>query len=160
VPQPGPAELLVHVVVSSLNPLDYKLADLNFVGRTPPAVLGFDLAGIVVGRGGAVTRFALGNAVFGMIATQSGRRLGRRRRGRLCAGARLRRRAHAKPAWKLWTADECRAKNEYKEWATATALRFILGRGRDRSQNLLAPWLYRLARLAANRTGTHGSLVP
>jgi NADPH:quinone reductase-like Zn-dependent oxidoreductase len=101
VPQPGPAELLVHVVVSSLNPLDYKLADLNFVGRTPPAVLGFDLAGIVVGRGGAVTRFALGNAVFGMIATQSGRRLGRRRRGRLCAGARLRRRAHAKPAWKL-----------------------------------------------------------
>jgi hypothetical protein len=30
VPKPGADELLVHVVASSLNPLDYKLADLNF----------------------------------------------------------------------------------------------------------------------------------
>jgi NADPH:quinone reductase-like Zn-dependent oxidoreductase len=69
VPKPGPDELLVHVVVSSLNPLDYKLADLNFLGRAPPVVLGFDVSGIVVGRGDAVTRFAIGDAVFGMIAT-------------------------------------------------------------------------------------------
>jgi NADPH:quinone reductase-like Zn-dependent oxidoreductase len=69
VPKPGPDELLVHVVASSLNPLDYKLADLNFVGRTPPVVLGFDVAGIVVGCGDAVTRFGVGNAIFGMIAT-------------------------------------------------------------------------------------------
>ena len=69
VPQPGPGELLVHVVASSLNPLDYKLADLNFVGRTPPVVLGFDVAGIVVGLGRAVTRFDIGDAIFGMIAT-------------------------------------------------------------------------------------------
>jgi NADPH:quinone reductase-like Zn-dependent oxidoreductase len=69
VPKPGADELLVHVVASSLNPLDYKLADLNFVGRTPPVVLGFDVAGIVVGRGGAVARFEIGDAIFGMIAT-------------------------------------------------------------------------------------------
>jgi NADPH:quinone reductase-like Zn-dependent oxidoreductase len=69
VPQPGPDELLVHVVASSLNPLDYKLADLNFVGRTPPVVLGFDVAGIVVGCSDAVTRFDIGDAIFGMIAT-------------------------------------------------------------------------------------------
>src|SRR5665213_1297745 len=50
VPKPGPDELLVHVVSSSLNPLDYKLAELNFLGRTPPVVLGFDVAGIVVAR--------------------------------------------------------------------------------------------------------------
>jgi NADPH:quinone reductase-like Zn-dependent oxidoreductase len=68
-PQPGADELLVHVVASSLNPLDYKLADLNFLGRTPPVVLGFDVAGIVVGRGAAVTRFDVGDAIFGMIAT-------------------------------------------------------------------------------------------
>jgi NADPH:quinone reductase-like Zn-dependent oxidoreductase len=69
VPEPGPDELLVHVVGSSLNPLDYKLADLNFLGRTPPVVLGFDVAGIVVGRGAAVTRFGVGDSIFGMIAT-------------------------------------------------------------------------------------------
>jgi NADPH:quinone reductase-like Zn-dependent oxidoreductase len=69
VPQPGPDELLVPVVASSLNPLDYKLADLNFVGREPPVILGFDVAGIVVGLGLAVTRFAVGDAIFGMIAT-------------------------------------------------------------------------------------------
>ena len=69
VPQPAPDEILVHVVASSLNPLDYKLADLNFLSRTPPVVLGFDVAGIVVGRGSAVTRFGVGDAVFGMVAT-------------------------------------------------------------------------------------------
>jgi NADPH:quinone reductase-like Zn-dependent oxidoreductase len=69
VPQPGPDELLVRVIASSLNPLDYKLADLNFVGRKPPVILGFDVAGIVVGLGLAVTRFAVGDAIFGMIAT-------------------------------------------------------------------------------------------
>jgi NADPH:quinone reductase-like Zn-dependent oxidoreductase len=68
-PEPGPDELLVHVVASSLNPLDYKLSDLNFLGRTPPVVLGFDVAGIVVARGSAVTRFDIGEAVFGMVET-------------------------------------------------------------------------------------------
>lgn len=69
VPEPGPDELLVHVVTSSLNPLDYKLAELNFLGRTPPVVLGFDVAGIVVARGNAVTRFDVGDAIFGMVET-------------------------------------------------------------------------------------------
>jgi NADPH:quinone reductase-like Zn-dependent oxidoreductase len=68
-PQPGLDELLVHVVASSLNPLEYKLADLNFLGRTPPVVLGFDVAGIVIARGAAMTRFDVGDAIFGMIAT-------------------------------------------------------------------------------------------
>jgi NADPH:quinone reductase-like Zn-dependent oxidoreductase len=63
---PGPDELLVHIVSSSLNPLDYKLAELNFLGRTPPVVLGFDFAGVVLARGSAVTKFAIGDAVFGM----------------------------------------------------------------------------------------------
>jgi NADPH:quinone reductase-like Zn-dependent oxidoreductase len=66
-PKPAPDELLVHIVSSSLNPLDYKLAELNFLGRTPPVVLGFDFAGIVVARGAAVTTFDIGDAVFGMV---------------------------------------------------------------------------------------------
>src|SRR6201996_6056483 len=66
-PQPGRDEMLVHTVASSLNPLDYKLAELNFLGRTPPVGLGFDVAGIVAARGAEVTRFAVGDTVFGMV---------------------------------------------------------------------------------------------
>jgi NADPH:quinone reductase-like Zn-dependent oxidoreductase len=65
--RPQADDLLVHVVSSSLNPLDYKLAELNFLGRTPPVALGFDFAGIVVARGGAVETFDIGDAVFGMV---------------------------------------------------------------------------------------------
>jgi len=67
VPKPQADDLLVHIVSSSLNPLDYKLAELNFLGRTPPVALGFDFAGIVAARGDAVTGFEVGDAVFGMV---------------------------------------------------------------------------------------------
>jgi NADPH:quinone reductase-like Zn-dependent oxidoreductase len=35
VPQPVAGEVLIRVAASSLNLLEYKLADLNFMGRTP-----------------------------------------------------------------------------------------------------------------------------
>ena len=38
VPQPAAGQVLIHVVGSSLNPLEYKLAELNFFGRTPPVM--------------------------------------------------------------------------------------------------------------------------
>jgi hypothetical protein len=37
VPRPAADEVLIRVAASSLNPLEYKLADLNFMGRTPPS---------------------------------------------------------------------------------------------------------------------------
>jgi NADPH:quinone reductase-like Zn-dependent oxidoreductase len=37
VPQPAADQVLIRVAASSLNPLEYKLADLNFMGRTPPS---------------------------------------------------------------------------------------------------------------------------
>lgn len=77
VPQPGPDALLIHVVASSLNPHDYKLADLNLIGRTPPVILGLDVAGIVVGFGRAVMRFAVAtpsSAWWRPIRTAPGRR--------------------------------------------------------------------------------------
>jgi NADPH:quinone reductase-like Zn-dependent oxidoreductase len=67
VPKPAAGELLIHVVSSSLNPLDYKLAELNFLGRTPPVGLGFDFAGIVVTRGDGVDAYSVGDQVFGMV---------------------------------------------------------------------------------------------
>jgi hypothetical protein len=44
VPRPGTDQVLIRVAASSLNPLEYKLADLNFFGRTPPVILGLDLS--------------------------------------------------------------------------------------------------------------------
>ena len=66
VPQPGADQVLIRVAASSLNPLEYKLADLNFFGRTPPVVLGLDLSGIVVAVGSAVRGVAIGDSVVAM----------------------------------------------------------------------------------------------
>nr|WP_062332132.1 zinc-binding dehydrogenase [Herbidospora sakaeratensis] len=66
VPGPEPDQVLIRVAASSLNPLEYKLAELNFLGRTPPVALGFDLAGVVAGVGGDVTGLAAGDAVVAM----------------------------------------------------------------------------------------------
>jgi NADPH-dependent curcumin reductase CurA len=66
VPQPAADEVLIRVAASSLNPLEYKLADLNFMGRTPPVVLGLDLSGVVVAAGHDVRGLAVGDAVAAM----------------------------------------------------------------------------------------------
>ena len=66
VPQPGADQVLIRVAASSLNPLEYKLADLNFFRRTPPVVLGLDLSGIVVAIGSDVRGIAVGDSVVAM----------------------------------------------------------------------------------------------
>jgi NADPH:quinone reductase-like Zn-dependent oxidoreductase len=66
VAQPAADQVLIRVAASSLNPLDYKLADLNFMGRRPPVALGLDLAGVVVAVGAGVTGLAVGDAVAAM----------------------------------------------------------------------------------------------
>ncbi|MFI1287532.1 zinc-binding alcohol dehydrogenase family protein [Streptomyces sp. NPDC020792] len=64
--QPADEQVLIRIAASSLNPLEYKLADLNFMGRTPPVALGLDLAGVVVAVGPAVSGVAVGDAVAAM----------------------------------------------------------------------------------------------
>ena len=66
VPQPAADQVLIRIAASSLNPLEYKLADLNFMGRTPPVVLGLDLADVVVAVGHGVSGVAVGDAVAAM----------------------------------------------------------------------------------------------
>src|SRR5215472_14311324 len=66
VPRPAADQVLIRVAASSLNPLEYKLAELNFMGRTPPVVLGLDLAGVVVAVGDGVSGVAVGDAVAAM----------------------------------------------------------------------------------------------
>ena len=73
VPTPADGELLVEVWASSLNALDWHfltgtpyLMRLMFGLRRPKRfVRGVDVAGVVVGGGDGVTRFRVGDAVFG-----------------------------------------------------------------------------------------------
>jgi NADPH:quinone reductase-like Zn-dependent oxidoreductase len=69
-PQPAPGEVLVRVAVAALNPVDVAIA----AGRLHdgfryqyPVTLGRDFAGPVVAVGSAVTRFAVGDEVFGWV---------------------------------------------------------------------------------------------
>ena len=66
VSRPAAEQVLIRMTASSLNPLEYKLADLNFMGRTPPVALGLDLAGVVVAVGDGVGGVAVGDAVAAM----------------------------------------------------------------------------------------------
>ncbi|WP_018653334.1 NADP-dependent oxidoreductase [Actinomadura flavalba] len=67
-PEPGPGEILVKLVAAGVNPVDWKIADGAFKDAMPasfPLVLGTDGAGVVAGIGPGVTRFAVGEQIFG-----------------------------------------------------------------------------------------------
>jgi NADPH2:quinone reductase len=74
VPAPGPGEVLVRIVASSVNPLDTKIhAGAAEHARHPlPAILGIDLAGTVEAVGSAVTDFRPGDEVYGMAGGVGG----------------------------------------------------------------------------------------
>jgi NADPH:quinone reductase-like Zn-dependent oxidoreductase len=68
VPRPVPSgtEVLVRVLAAGVNPVDWKTrADGGRLGP-PPFILGWDVAGVVEALGPGVTRFAVGDRVFGM----------------------------------------------------------------------------------------------
>jgi NADPH:quinone reductase-like Zn-dependent oxidoreductase len=65
-PEPNPTEVLVRVQAAGVNPVDWKTrAGGGFLG-SPPFTVGWDVAGVVEAVGGGVTRFAVGDRVFGM----------------------------------------------------------------------------------------------
>ena len=65
-PEPGPTEVLVRVTAAGVNPVDWKTrARGGFLGD-PPFTVGWDVAGVVEALGRGVTRFAVGDRVFGM----------------------------------------------------------------------------------------------
>jgi NADPH:quinone reductase-like Zn-dependent oxidoreductase len=72
VPEPtvGPRDVLVDVRAASLNPVDAKIREggLKLVlGVRPPFVAGCDVAGVVKAVGAEVTRFGVGDAVYGRL---------------------------------------------------------------------------------------------
>ena len=69
-PTPGPGEVLVKVQTASLNGFDVAVAAGYLQGMMEhhfPVVLGKDFAGTVAGLGQDVTRFAVGDPVFGVV---------------------------------------------------------------------------------------------
>lgn len=59
---PGPGELLVKIISSALNPLDWKLQERPFFFvQSFPAVIGEEAAGIVEAVGEGVTDFKSGD---------------------------------------------------------------------------------------------------
>ena len=67
-PRAGAGEVLVRILASGTNPIDYKIR----TGQAPyampelPAVLGTDLAGVVEAVGEGVTAFKAGDEVYGL----------------------------------------------------------------------------------------------
>jgi len=67
-PSPARGEVLVRVEASGVNPLDLKImaGAAGHARVTPPMVLGMDLAGVVTETGTGVTRFDVGDEVYGL----------------------------------------------------------------------------------------------
>jgi len=65
-PDPSPTEVLVRVTASGVNPVDWKVRTRGGLLGEPPFTVGWDVAGVVEALGGGVTRFAVGDRVFGM----------------------------------------------------------------------------------------------
>ncbi|CAI5951357.1 unnamed protein product [Closterium sp. NIES-65] len=67
VPMPSKDEVLVRVRAASINPGDWKVQSglIPFLPRRFPATAGLDLAGNVVAVGPGVTKYSVGEAVFG-----------------------------------------------------------------------------------------------
>ncbi|MHA6784222.1 NADP-dependent oxidoreductase [Pseudonocardia saturnea] len=69
VPEPLPTEIRVRVAAAGVNPVDWKTrsgAGMAAVLGPPPFTVGWDVAGTVDAVGPGVTRFTVGDTVFGM----------------------------------------------------------------------------------------------
>ena len=68
-PEPVQTEVLVRVAAAGINPVDWKTrrhgGNPRAVGE-PPFILGWDVAGVVEETSRSLTRFAVGDHVFGM----------------------------------------------------------------------------------------------
>lgn len=71
-PLPQEGEVLVRVCAAGINPVDWGArsypmpSTTGAAGANLPYTLGWDIAGIITALGAGVTRFAVGDAVYGM----------------------------------------------------------------------------------------------
>lgn len=71
-PTPKENEVLLEVKAISINPVDYKVRSIEDVitmihGEQRPVIIGWDVSGIIVAKGEKVTKFDVGDNVFGMV---------------------------------------------------------------------------------------------
>ena len=72
VPKPGTNEMLVRVHAAGVNPVDWKIRH-GLLGQGPlPQMMGSDFSGVVEALGSGVRDFRVGDAVFGIVAEESG----------------------------------------------------------------------------------------
>ena len=64
VPTPGPNDVLVKIMATGLNPIDWKIQTYGLFLETYPAVLGSEAAGVVEAVGEGVTEFKRGDRVL------------------------------------------------------------------------------------------------
>ncbi|XP_054785164.1 2-methylene-furan-3-one reductase-like isoform X2 [Prosopis cineraria] len=75
-PAPKENQLLVQVRAAALNPIDFKRRQRPIFPSDFPVIPGCDMAGVVVGKGEAVTKFKIGDEVYGNIQDfNNGKRL-------------------------------------------------------------------------------------
>ena len=65
-PSPIPTEVLVRTLTAGVNPVDWKVRARGGLLGEPPFTVGWDVAGVVEEIGFGVTRFSVGDRVFGM----------------------------------------------------------------------------------------------
>ncbi len=69
-PEPASDEVLVRVHAVGINPVDWKTREGGMSGRYHdpfPLIVGWDISGVVEAAGDNVTRFKVGDEVFGMV---------------------------------------------------------------------------------------------
>jgi NADPH:quinone reductase-like Zn-dependent oxidoreductase len=78
-PTPGKGEVAVEVKFAAINPIDWKVRNgyLKMVtGKAFPRAMGSDFSGTVISTGPGVTRFKVGDAVFGLARIKESGALG------------------------------------------------------------------------------------
>jgi NADPH:quinone reductase-like Zn-dependent oxidoreductase len=64
-PQPGANQVLVKVHATSINPVDFKIRQAgSWAGVKPPAIIGYDVSGVIEAVGEEVKDFKVGDEVF------------------------------------------------------------------------------------------------
>jgi NADPH:quinone reductase-like Zn-dependent oxidoreductase len=64
-------QVLIQNHAVSLNPIDYKITNMNFTNTILPAVTGYDVSGKIVAIGKGVKDFKVGDEVFGCLNINS-----------------------------------------------------------------------------------------
>jgi len=67
IPVPNDHQVLLEVIASSLNPVDWKILYYNWIGAHLPSVLGVDVAGVIRTVGKEVKDYKVGDHVVGSL---------------------------------------------------------------------------------------------